>query len=164
MIQTKICLLGASAVGKTSLIRNFVHGIYSDWYVTTMGVKIDKKRVPIDNSEVQLIIWDINGEDEFQVIRSSYYRGSKGCLLVADGTRSHTLDKAIQLKGRVVETIGPVPFVLALNKADLQAQWQVASERVASLTSQGLFVVPTSAKTGDGVETAFETLARAMIS
>ena len=164
MIQKKICLLGAPAVGKTSLIKNFVHGIFSDRWLTSMGVHITKKGLSIDGSNVQLVIWDIYGEDEFQEIQTSYLRGASGCLLVADGTRANTLDKAMQLRERVVGIIGDVGFVLALNKADLQHHWQITDRSIASISSQGLSVIHTSAKTGAGVETAFATLARSIVA
>ena len=61
MIQKKICLLGPFAVGKTSLIRRFVDSIFSDKYLTTIGVKIDKKALTIENKDINLMIWDIVG-------------------------------------------------------------------------------------------------------
>ncbi|MGJ8679827.1 Rab family GTPase, partial [Paraglaciecola sp.] len=63
MIQKKICILGASGVGKTSLIKQYVEGIFSEKYLTSIGVKIDKKIVELDSSSVQLMIWDIEGID-----------------------------------------------------------------------------------------------------
>ena len=87
MIQKKICLLGGFGVGKTSLVSRFVHSIFSDKYLTTVGVKIDKKRVDLGSQQVDLVIWDIYGEDDFQKVRMSYLRGASGYLLVADGTR-----------------------------------------------------------------------------
>ena len=163
-IQKKICLLGTSGVGKTSLIAKFVRGIFSDKYLTSIGVKIDRKTMSIDDHTVELVVWDIYGDDEFQKIRSNYVRGSKGCLLVADGTRADTLEKAIQLQRWVEDTAGLMAFVLALNKADLQSQWQIGNETIDRLASPRLSVLRTSAKTGDGVEAAFTALARLMIS
>ena len=164
MIQKKICLLGTSGVGKTSLISQFVRGIFSDRYLTSVGVKVDKKTVPVGHDTVDLVIWDIYGHDEFQSVRRSYLRGSKGCLLVADGTRADTLEKAIELQRWVEDAEGAMSFVLALNKADLQSQWQIGTETMDRLASPQLSVLRTSAKTGDGVEAAFTTLARLMTS
>jgi small GTP-binding protein len=69
MLQKKICMLGAFAVGKTSLVRRFVESIYSDVYQTTVGVKIDKKNVQVHGKEVSLVLWDIYGEDDYQKMR-----------------------------------------------------------------------------------------------
>lgn len=162
MIQKKICLIGTSAVGKTSLVAKFVHSIFSDKYLTTVGVKIDKKTVALDGHEVMLMIWDLAGDDDFQRLQMSYLRGTAGYLLVADGTRAITLDQAVDIQTRVAAAVGAVPFVLALNKADLAPQWEVTDARIESLTTQGWHVIKTSAKEGVGVEGAFAELARRM--
>src|SRR5271169_437320 len=98
MIQKKICMLGSFAVGKTSLVRRFVESIYSETYQTTVGVKIDKKVVALDRVEITLVLWDLYGEDDFQKMRWSYLRGAAGYLLVADGTRRATLERAVALE------------------------------------------------------------------
>jgi small GTP-binding protein len=66
MIQKKVCMVGTSGVGKTSLVAKFVHSIFSDKYLTTVGVKIDKKTVTVDGNEVMLMIWDLAGDDDYQ--------------------------------------------------------------------------------------------------
>ena len=94
MLQKKVCVLGAFGVGKTSLIRRYVESIFSDAYLTTVGVKIDKKTLTVGTEPVTLILWDIAGEDEVTPIRMSYVRGAAGYFLVADGMRAETLDVA----------------------------------------------------------------------
>jgi small GTP-binding protein len=163
MIQKKVCLLGTSGVGKTSLVAQFVHSMFSDKYLTTVGVKIDKKLVTVDAMEVTLVIWDLAGDDDFQRLQTSYLRGTSGYLLVADGTRAVTLDQALELQKRVAATIGSAPFVLALNKVDLAAQWQVDEAHIADLVAQNITVMKTSAKENAGVEEAFAHLARRMV-
>jgi small GTP-binding protein len=161
MLQKKICMVGASGVGKTSLVSRFVHSVFSEKYLTTVGVKIDKKIVSIGSTTVAFVIWDLAGVDAFhERIPTSYLRGSSGCFLVADGTRAATLDTALGLRRDVTAAIGAVPFVLAMNKADLHSEWQVSDTRLDGLVAEGVAVVRTSAKTGDGVEAAFGTLAR----
>ena len=87
MIQKKVCMIGASGVGKTSLVAKFVHSIFSEKYLTTVGVKIDKKTVKVGDDDVMLMLWDLAGDDDFQRLQTSYLRGTSGFLLVADGTR-----------------------------------------------------------------------------
>ena len=72
MIQKKVCMLGGTGVGKTSLVSQFVTSLFSDSYMTTIGVKVDKKVVAVEDREVTLVLWDIYGEDEFQTVRPSY--------------------------------------------------------------------------------------------
>ena len=156
-------MLGSFAVGKTSLVRRFVESMFSDTYLTTVGVKIDKKKLQIDGNEVQLMLWDIYGEDDFQKLRLSYLRGASGFLLVVDGTRRTTLDKALAIKEEADKAFGPVHAVIVLNKCDLAEQWEIDAEKENELAGRGWSVVRTSAKTGQGVEEVFTTLALTML-
>ena len=162
MLQKKICMLGGFGVGKTSLVSRFVTSLFSDTYLTTIGVKIDKKTITVDSHEMNLMLWDIYGQDEFQTVRDSYLRGASGYLLVADGTRHATLDTAAALQQKAESVIGDVPFLLLLNKADLVREWQVDEQALVKLVDRGWPVVKTSAKTGDGVDGAFAKLASRM--
>ena len=155
-------MLGSFAVGKTSLVAQFVHSIYREQYLTTVGVKIDKKLVRVGDVDVSLILWDLHGEDEFQKIRAAYLRGSSGFLFVADGTRRSTLDKVVELQRNAGDAVGDVPFVVLINKADLEAEWDVDREAIEAIAARGWPVLRTSAKTGLGVENAFLQLATLM--
>jgi small GTP-binding protein len=159
MLQKKICMVGAFATGKTSLVSRFVNSIFSDKYQTTVGVKIDKKTVNLGEKELNFILWDLYGEDEFQKVRMSYLRGSSGYLLVVDATRQNTLEKALNLQKRVEETIGQVPFILVINKSDLADEWEISNSEIDELRQKGWTVIKTSAKSGFGVEKTFQTLA-----
>ena len=83
MLQKKICMLGGFSVGKTSLVRRFVQSIFSETYLTTVGVKIDKKSVVLSDKTVDLILWDLAGEDDIGSFRLSYVRGASGLVLVS---------------------------------------------------------------------------------
>ena len=163
MTQKKICTLGTSAVGKSSLVARFVKGIFSDNYLTTIGVKIDKKTVALKGKKVDLLIWDLNGEDRFQKLSMNYLRGTGGYILVADGTRKNTLDSAIALHHKTQAAIGSVPFVVLINKADLRSEWEIQDSDIADLEARGWNVLVTSAKSGSGVEKAFTHLAVNML-
>ncbi len=159
MLQKKICMVGAFATGKTSLVAKFVYSIFSEKYQTTVGVKIDKKTLTVEEQELNLILWDLYGEDEFQKLRTSYLRGSSGYLLVVDGTRKSTLQTAIDLQQRVEENLGKLPFILVLNKWDLQDEWELDSENIEAIEQKGWTTIKTSAKTGLNVEEIFHILA-----
>lgn len=156
-------MLGAFAVGKTSLVQRFVQSIYSDKYHTTVGVKIDKKQVVANGQDVNLLLWDIQGEDGIEKLRSSYLRGAAGYLLVIDSTRRETLDIAYMMQKHAQETLGFVPFVVVINKTDLVDQWEIEEVALEYMKSQGWIVYKTSAKTGQAVEDAFLTLATKMV-
>jgi small GTP-binding protein len=164
MISKKICMLGGFAVGKTSLVSRFVRSIFSEKYLTTVGVKIDKKTVAVPGHDVDLVLWDIYGEDDFQKMRASYLRGASGYLLVVDGTRKSTLETARGLHKLAVETVGRVPFLVLLNKADLIDDWEIDNDVLDAMARDGWTAMQTSAKTGQGVEEAFSRLAVAMLT
>jgi len=163
MLQKKICMLGSFSVGKTSLVRRFVESIYFEVYQTSIGVKVDKKVVRVNDQDVTLMLWDIHGEDVYQKIRMSYLRGMSGYLLVVDGTRHQTLDDALVLNERVIHEAGKVPAILVFNKSDLVDRWEIDSTRESELIAAGWNIVHTSAKTGDSVEKVFSQLAAATL-
>ncbi len=152
-------MLGGFSVGKTSLVKRYVQSVFSETYLTTVGVKIDKKTVELPDGMVSLILWDLAGEDDISSLRMSYLRGSAGYVLVADGTRPSTLEVALSLRRRVEADCGPLPFVLLLNKSDLREQWAIGDAELEDLRQQGWWVRSSSARTGEGVEDAFKDLA-----
>jgi len=163
MIQKKICMVGTFAVGKTSLVSRYVRQMFSERYQTTIGVRVDKKEVEVDDRVVKLVIWDIHADDAFQAFRPSYLRGASGVVLVIDGTRRQTLVDAETLFSRTRKHIGPVPFAVALNKSDLVGQWDVPAEAEAGWLERAVIVERTSARTGVGVEAIFSGLSRALL-
>ena len=156
-------MVGTFAVGKTSLVRQFVESVYSEKYHTTVGVKVDKKIVTVAENEVTLVLWDIEGAAAGHELRQSYLRGAAGYLVVADGTRPDTVTAAVDLQARTEVTIGKKPFLLLLNKVDLEQHWRVDEEKLARLKAANWLMTTTSAKTGQGVEKAFATLAQRMM-
>ncbi len=158
----KICLLGAAGVGKTSVTRRFVRSIFSAEYQTTVGVTIERKRVQRAGVEIELVIWDLSGEDEFQRVQLSYLEGASGYLLVIDSTRASTLGTARTLHSAVDGAVGRIPFVVLLNKSDLAESCEVSLGLSDPLAGRAVRVFRTSAKTGAGVEAAFSALVDAI--
>jgi small GTP-binding protein len=163
LIKKKICMLGSFAVGKTSLVRRYVENLFSDKYQTTIGVKIDKKTVNSEGQTVDLVLWDLAGKNGIAEIRTSYLRGASGYLLVIDQTRSNTVDVALDLYKIAQDVLGNVPFIVLLNKSDLEGKRDIDEATIVALHQNGWEIIRTSAKTGMGVQEAFETLTRRMI-
>ncbi len=156
----KICIIGDFAVGKTSTVARFVHDVFSEKYLTTVGVKIDTKELDVAGGDrLKMVIWDIAGTDRFTAVEFSYLRGASGFLLVIDGTRRDTLAVARKLRAEAEERYGPMPFVTLVNKADLEGEWEIGAEEIAELARDGYRPLKTSAKTGDNVEKAMAELA-----
>ena len=159
MIKKKICVLGAFAVGKTSLINRYVKSIFSEKYHTTIGVKTDQKDVVINGQEVRLILWDINGEDDYQHIRPSYLTGSSGFLVIIDGTRRNTIETAESIYKLAVNVLGDIPFSVLINKKDLAFEWEITEQDMEDFKKKNWPLYLTSAKSGENVEKAFFELA-----
>jgi len=163
MIQKKICMLGSFGVGKTSLVARFVQGIFSAKYLSTVGVKIDKKSLKVGNEDVLLLLWDLAGEDSRSQAQTSYLRGAAGYFLVCDGTWVESLLTAKSIHKRAIETVGEIPFMLVVNKSDLWNKWEITAPELEKLVAEGWKVQVTSAKTGDGVEEMFMKLTQEVL-
>ncbi|MCC7317561.1 MAG: GTP-binding protein [Bacteroidales bacterium] len=163
MIKKKIAMLGAFAVGKTSLVQQYVNSIFSEKYQTTIGVKIDQKKITLNDQDVTLMLWDLYGDDDFMKMKPTYLMGSSGYLLVADGTRSETIDVAIELQKMAAEATHNAPFILIINKSDLTETWEITAETIQKLQQMGWNILITSAKENIMVEDAFRHLTQLMI-
>lgn len=158
MIQKKICLLGASGVGKTSLVKKFVEGLFDEKYLTSIGVKVDKKTVSVKNQEIQLMLWDVEGYDRYNVFQDKYLRGAAGYIVVVDQTRQTSLLEGIDIH-KLVRKISNVPAILVINKSDLQANFNLEDDLINQYIALFDFQFNTSAKTGQNVEEVFEAIA-----
>src|SRR5262245_10453081 len=145
VIQKKLALLGASGVGKTSLVRRFVDSLFDEKYLTTIGVKVDKKPIRVGSDDVNLMIWDVAGAEEKFTVPSTYVKGASGYLLVADGTRPQTLEAAGEIVAQMDRDLGPLPFVLVVNKKDLVDDWRVQPSELDALKPRSLAVMTSSA-------------------
>ncbi len=170
-VKTKVCLVGDVGVGKTSLVRRYVLDQFDDRYLTTIGTKVEKRDVRILRPAQDLVvdlsmaIWDIMGQEGFrQILADAYFYGTHGVLAVADLTRRETLDGLFEWIDDVDRAAGPVPVVIALNKADLadRAAYDLAeAQKIADALHADCLL--TSAKTGEGVEETFRRLGGAVL-
>jgi small GTP-binding protein len=163
IIQKKVCLLGDFAVGKTSLVRRFVEGRFDDKYLSTVGVKISRKSLARDGHQLNLLIWDLAGGEEFMRYETSYLRGATGALIVCDLTRPETLAKAQQYAAEMRRVNPAAACVLVANKVDLTGLRAITDQelRAASALLNAPYLV-TSAKSGANVPAAFDHLADAV--
>jgi len=172
-VRKKICMLGESAVGKTSLISRFVFNQFDDKYITTLGTKVSKKTVTIQtknqsgedvNVNVTIAIWDVIGQQQYHSLVLKYFKNSDGGLVVADGSRFETVEIMRKWVGSFFNSVGKVPILLLINKSDLidvqSFNKQALDELCVEFGSKYYF---TSAKTGDNVELSFTTLAELMV-
>ncbi len=167
VVKSKICLVGDEAVGKTSLIHRYVHGVFDETYIRTLGAVPAKKTVELPDVHGQpvrldLTVLDIMGKLTYlKLFQEAYFHGARGILAVADLTRRSTLQNLGEWVRSVEATSGSLPTVVVVNKADLTSSAEYGEadiEETARALGAGFYL--TSAKSGEHVEDAFRQLAR----
>ena len=168
-ILAKILLLGDGAVGKTSLILNFVHGMFRESYKATIGIDIYRKEIYLSSikktyADIKffLQLWDISGQKSFELIRKKFYGGAAGSIIVFDKTNPKSFENVNMWKDELKEYCDKeVPFVIAGNKSDL----------IPLITPEAIYIwlqqekydphdyFDTSAATGHNVENMFNRIA-----
>ena len=161
MISKKIVLTGCFGVGKTSLFNKFLYQKFSEKYLTTIGVKVDKKVIDVNGNKISLLIWDIAGEVAQDKVPQSYFLGSSAIIYVFDLTRPSTwlnIQADIEylqnlLNGVLIKVVGNKidlisPGQLENIKSDLPLPWDIL----------------TSAKTGENVEDMFYSIGNSLIT
>lgn len=160
MISKKVILTGSFGVGKTSLFNKFLYNRFNEKYMTTIGVKVDKRIVNINGSELSMLLWDIAGEVSQDKVPHSYFLGASGIIYVFDLTRPSTfLNMETDIK--YLTTLLPdVSLKIVGNKVDL-----ITPEHLTSLKTELPlpYDILTSAKTGDHVEDLFYALGEDLI-
>jgi len=162
IIVLKFVLLGDSAVGKTSLINMYAHHQFKEDYKPTLGVSICVKELETEHNQIRLVIWDISGQEKYDLSRKMFFQGVVGALFIYDITR-HATFKNIESKW--LEDLNEygekdLAYVLIGNKIDLQDSRTVSNEEGRALADKidASNLVETSAKYGENVEKAFEKL------
>ncbi len=157
MLSRKVILTGSFGVGKTSLFRRFINNTFSEKYITTIGVKVDKKVVEVRGQEVSILLWDIAGEVKQDKVPKSYFLGASAIVYVFDLTRPSTY-RNISVDMDILKDILPDAIIKIVgNKADLIAN-ESAIEKIKEELKVRVDVI-TSAKNGDNVEDLFLDLA-----
>jgi small GTP-binding protein len=165
-MKVKVCLVGEGAVGKTCLIRRFIHDEFDDRYISTLGAKVSKKEVVVEGDdgskvEVDMTIWDIMGEKGFrELLKEAYFHGAQGILAVCDVTRKDTLYDLHDWVSAVHKVTGDIPIHFLANKVDLKDQMSFGEKELEEVAGKyGSPYMFTSAKTGENVQEAFQKLA-----
>jgi small GTP-binding protein len=155
----KVVIVGDENVGKTSIVRRYCEGRFEASRIATIGVDFQTHTVSLEDGPVKLSIWDMAGQDRFQVMRPGFYRGSRSTALVFDVTNPVSLERLERWRQEVLGALPNQKFIVVANKIDLMPDDGMdAAKDLADRI--GAPFVRTSALTGEGVSTLFESLAR----
>ncbi|MFW9968937.1 MAG: Rab family GTPase [Candidatus Odinarchaeota archaeon] len=162
--KLKITVIGDGSVGKTSLIQNYTQGTFQTDYIKTIGAQISNYVVKDDTKKTELLFWDIAGQDDFFFLRPSFYRASTAAIIVYSleenelGKRSF---KSIKVWHKDIKKFcGDIPIILFANKVDLVNEKELDTKKIQDVVDKRNFLKfhITSAKTGQGVQDAFNDL------
>ncbi|MFX1478199.1 MAG: Rab family GTPase [Promethearchaeota archaeon] len=166
----KVIIIGPGAVGKTSLLHRYVENKFHLKYKLTIGADFLSKIIegyPTTNSTCKLQIWDIGGQERYKFLRSSFFDGANGALVVFDVSRWHTFEDLKDWITDLRQYAGEkTPLVLIGNKVDLCEDNEVGYEKIEAKSlakRENAPFIETSAKTGENVEAAFLNLTDRMI-
>jgi len=163
-LRYKITVIGDGRVGKTSLISKYTLGAFDTDYVETIGAQFSKYDKEIDGNNIRLLFWDIAGQDSFDFLRPSFYRESDAAIIVysleENQLGSRSFNNITNWHQEVKQFCGDIPTVLFANKIDLIDEDKIEHSEIKHLVDENEFLgyYITSAKTGQGVHKAFNTI------
>ena len=161
----KLVVLGDENVGKTSLIYRYTEKRFLGDYKPTIGIDFSAKIVEIGKYNVDLIIWDLGGQEKYRILRKHYLEGARGCVMVFDLTNRQTFEHLDGWYSDLQQNCGSVPCILVGNKADLSQMRQVSSEEGKKKAEKlGLMYLESSAKDGTEVDDVFKNVTNQMIA
>ena len=155
----KVVVAGDGNVGKTSLIRRYCEGRFEASRVATIGVDFQTQTVDLPSGRVKLSIWDLAGQDRFQVVRAGFYRGSRAAALVFDLTSFESLEHLSRWRQEILQAVPKIRFVVVGNKTDLPRPPGAQGADAFAARIDALYL-ESSALDGSGVAATFTALAR----
>ena len=162
----KIIICGDPSVGKSSLILRFTNNAFRRHYIPTLGVHVSDKIFQVKGSYIQLVLWDIAGQQKFENMRQQFYLGSDGLFLIFDLSKPSSLDSVsnwyYDIQNQLTDRPALTGYIIG-NKKDIGQSNKSTSEKGSDLASYlNLGYIETSAKTGENVELAFYTIAESL--
>mmetsp|Transcript_64171 Transcript_64171/g.88165 ORF Transcript_64171/g.88165 Transcript_64171/m.88165 type:complete len:198 (-) Transcript_64171:193-786(-) len=160
--NSKLVLLGDTAVGKSCLVVRFVRDEFFEFQEPTIGAAFLTQTVALEDATIKFEIWDTAGQERYRSLASLYYRGASAAIVVYDITNKDSFVGAKiwvnELQRRSDET---VVIVLAGNKMDLEHKRKVEFEEASDYAQENnIMHMETSARSATNVEAVFEMIAR----
>lgn len=166
----KITIIGDGGVGKTSLIKKYTQGEFQEDYISTIGAQFSIYEQKINGDDIKLFFWDLAGQDDFQIIRSSFYEDSKAVIIVYSLERNNkgneSLKNVMKWYNEISQYCEDIPIIIFANKTDLVVDTEIDESSFEELSAKEdyLGIYRTSAKTGNGVDNAFKMIIEKLYS
>ncbi len=163
-LKIKVIVIGDGGVGKTSLIQKFTQGTFQTDYIKTIGAQLSNYKTETNGYRIELIFWDIAGQEEFHFLRPSFYRASKAAIIVysleENNLGERSFDHITSWNEDIKQYCGDIPIVVFANKVDLIHEQSLNKVKIQNLVEEHNFLgyYITSAKTGHGLDDAYNAL------
>ena len=163
-LKIKVTVIGTGGVGKTSLIQKFTQGTFKTDYIKTIGAQLTNYKTEINGYKIELIFWDIAGQDDFHFLRPSFYKASKAAIIVYSLEENNLGERSFKHITSWYEDVkqfcGEIPVIIFANKVDLINVQSLDKTKIQNLVKKQNFLgyYITSAKTGQGLDDAFNAL------
>ena len=168
-LKLKVTVVGDGGVGKTSLIQKFTQGKFKTDYIKTIGAQLTHYKTEIDGYKIELMFWDIAGQGKLDFLRPSFYRASSAIIIVysleENNVGERSFDNITSWYEDVKQFCGEIPVVVFANKVDLINEQSLDKTKIQNLVKERNFLgyYITSAKTGQGLDHAFNTLSKEIL-
>ena len=161
----KILTLGESGVGKTAILRRYVENKFEKHHLATIGIDYQSKTIKIKNKEIKLKIWDTAGQERYRNIASHAYKGADGIMLVYDITDEYSFSKITDWMEQINSNLSKneIGIVLIGNKSDIEDRIIDTEKGEEKAKEYGIQYFETSALNGNGINEAFEGLAKQIL-
>ncbi|MFX0208495.1 MAG: Rab family GTPase [Candidatus Hodarchaeota archaeon] len=165
----KLCFTGDGGVGKTSIINRYIGQGFQTNYKVTIGCQITTYNHVIEGENTKFQLWDLAGQQRFEFVRSTFYRGSHAAVLVFDRTRPQSLHNLRRWREEILSNVGyKIPFIILGNKSDLKEKIQVNQHELMEIISElkqqtQLIEIPhffTSAQSGLNLKEALTSIGK----
>ena len=161
----KIVLIGDTCVGKSCILVRFSDDVFVENYVTTIGVDFRFKTMIVKNKIAKIQIWDTAGQERYRSITTAYYRGAAAIIICCDSTNKESFYNINNWIDEISKyTDKDVDKLILMNKCDLVGERQIEKNDISKFEKEnGLKIMEVSAKTGNGVDKAFEYIIEKLI-
>jgi len=158
----KLIVIGDSGVGKSAILLRYCDDIFSENYLSTIGVDFRIRTLNVDDKIAKLQLWDTAGQERFNAIVVSYFRGAHGVFIVYDVTNRESFENLNYHIDRVRKYCTPnIPIVIIGNKSDLEKKREISYEEAMSYAiDKQIILIETSAKLNKGIDDAMLELVR----
>ncbi|MFW9784609.1 MAG: Rab family GTPase [Candidatus Heimdallarchaeota archaeon] len=161
----KLLVAGDGGVGKTTLLRRYVDGIFDESTITTIGVDFFLKEIHLEEGNCSLQLWDLGGQERFRHLLSNFVMGARASLLLIDLTKMPQMGNVLNWVNIIRLHDISLPIILVGTKLDLEDAISMDDDTALDIknTFNMLDFIKTSSKTGQNVNIVFELIAKKLM-